>query len=48
MFVFLKNNFISTNRKDVKFCFSPPSGPSKIVQQENINILGEILVLMFC
>ena len=34
IFVSLLNNFISTNRKEVKFCFYPPIGPNKIVQQE--------------
>ena len=32
-------NFITDNRKGVKFCFSLPIGPKKIVQQENNNIL---------
>ena len=41
------NNFISTNRKEVKFCFSLPNGPNKIVTQENNNILGETLVSLF-
>ena len=39
------NNYISTNGKEVKFCFSPPIGPNKIVQQENKNILDEIVAL---
>jgi len=46
-FFFLMNNSISNNRKEVKFCFSPPIGPNKIVQQENNNILDEILVSLF-
>ena len=41
------NNFISTNRKDVEFCFSPPIGPNKIVQQENKITLDEIVVSLF-
>ena len=45
--VFLINNLSSTNRKDVKLCFSPPIGPNKIVQQENKNILDEIVVSLF-
>ena len=31
----------------VKFFFSLPIGPNKIVQQENNNILGDILVSLF-
>ena len=42
-FVFLMNNFNTTNRKEVKFCFCLPIGPNKIVQQENNDIFGEIL-----
>ena len=41
-------NFISTNKKDARFRSSLPIGPKKIVQQENNNIHGEILVLLFC
>ena len=40
-------DFISTNRKEVKFCFSLSIGSNKIVQQENNNILGGILVSVF-
>ena len=38
------NKFNSTNMKEVKFVFSLLLGPNKIVQQQNNNILGEILV----
>ena len=33
--VFLLDNFIWTNRKQVEFYFYLPIGPDKIVQQEN-------------
>ena len=46
-FVFLMNNIISTNRIEVKFSFSLPIGPNKIVQKEISNILDEILVHCF-
>ena len=38
-FFFLVNNFITTNMKEVKFCFSLLIGPNRIVEQENNNIL---------
>ena len=41
------NKSISTNRKEVKFWFSPLIGPNKIFQQENKNNLDEIVVLLF-
>ena len=44
--VFLINNFISTNGKEVKFC-SSPIGSNKIVRQEIKNIPDEIVVLGF-
>ena len=47
IFVLFVDNFISTKRKGVKFCFSPPIGWNKIDHQENKNILGEILVSLF-
>ena len=47
VFVFLMNNFITTNRNEVKFCFSPTIGPNKIVPTENNNILVETLVSLF-
>ena len=40
------NNFVSTNRKVVKFCISLPFDSNKIVQLENNSTLGEILVLV--
>ena len=45
--VFLMNNCIATNRKAEQFYFSLTIGPNEVVQQENINILGEILVSLF-
>ena len=38
------NNLILINRKEGKFCFSPPIDPNKIVGQENKNFLDEIVV----
>ena len=46
-YCFLDEYFISTNKKQVKYCFSFPIGPNKIVQQKNNNILDEILVSLF-
>ena len=37
------NNFISTDRKEEKFCFYPFNGPIKIVLQETKNIFDEIV-----
>ena len=45
--VFLLDNFIWTNRKQVEFYFYLPIGPDKIVQRENNTILVEILVSLF-
>ena len=38
---------ISTIRHEIKCCFSLSIGPNQIVQQENNNILGEVLVSLF-
>ena len=40
-------NFISTNTKEVKFCFSLPIGPSNIVQDKNNNILAKLLYYVY-
>ena len=47
IFVFLTNNFITTNEKEAKFYFSLHIGQNKIVKKENNNFLGEILVSSF-
>ena len=43
--VFLMNNFIAINRKEVKFLFSLTIGLNKIVQQENNSILDDFFFL---
>ena len=49
-FGFLKNNFITTNRKEENFCFSLPFGQIKLFEQISNNILVEILVFrkLYC
>ena len=47
IFVFLVNNFISTNRKGSTKHNSPPIGLNKIDYQENKNILNETFVSLF-
>ena len=42
------NNFITTNKKEVKFCFSLPIGPNTIFSKKTKIFMVKFLFLFFC